>query len=113
VSLEQLAAPQAAVTQLRDLVEESPGHPEACQQLERILAMEGAPIEARREALMLLRTTYEVVERREDVVRVIEQALTFVTAEDARGLRRELGSRLAILEKYADAMAHYAALLRD
>ena len=37
-SLDKLGAPQQALAELRGLVEESPGHPEACNYLEQILA---------------------------------------------------------------------------
>ncbi len=113
ISLEKLHAPERAVSQLRDLVEESPGHDEACRQLERILAQDDAPPATRREALSLLRTTYEIVERADDVVRVLEQALGFVSGEDGRALRRDLGNRLAIQGRDADALAHFAVLLRE
>lgn len=113
VSLERLKQPEQALNELRELVEESPGHPDACAHLERILALDDAPLQARREALYLLRKTYEIVERGDDVVRVVELALGFVAGDDARALRRELGARLAILERDEEAIGHFAALLRD
>jgi tetratricopeptide (TPR) repeat protein len=113
ISLERLAAPEQALLELRDLIDESPGHPEACQLLERVLALDTAPVVVRREAMMLLRKTYEVVERPAEVVRVLEVGIGFAADDDARALRRELGTRLAILERPAEAMAHYTALLRD
>ncbi len=113
ISLEKLDAPERAVAELRELVEENPSHREACEQLERILGLKTAPAEVRREALSLLRKTYEIVERPEDVVRVLETALEFVSGDDARALRREVGSRLAILGRDTEAMAQYATLLRE
>jgi tetratricopeptide (TPR) repeat protein len=113
ISLEKLDAPDRAVQVLGDLVEESPDHPEACEQLESILALESADVSVRREALSLLRKTYEILERPDDVVRVMGDSLAFVDGEDARALRREMGNRLAIGGRDEEAIAHYAALLRD
>jgi tetratricopeptide (TPR) repeat protein len=112
-SLDKLGAPQQALAELRGLVEENPGHSEACDYLERILASEEAAPEARRESLSLLRKTYEIVERPEDVVRVLQSALDFVSDDDRRSMRRESGSRLAILGRDEEAISHFAALLRD
>ena len=113
VSIEKLGAPDRAVNELRDLVEESPGHPDACTQLESILSNADAPIATRREALTALRKTYEIVERPDDVIRVLEVALTFVDGDDGHSLRRALGGRLAIQERDGDALSHYAALLKE
>lgn len=113
ISLEKLDAPDRAVAELRDLVEENPGHADACEQLERILELESASVETRREALSLLRKTYEIVERPDDVVRVLTAALSFVTGDDVRALRREAGNRLSILGRDSDAIEHFAALLKD
>lgn len=113
ISLEKLGAPDRAVAQLRELVEENPSHAEAWALLERILELDTAEVETRREALSLLRKTYEIVERPDDVVRVLQAALGFVTGDDARALRREAGNRLSILGRDSDAMAHFAALLKD
>jgi tetratricopeptide (TPR) repeat protein len=111
ISLDRLGQPQLAIEELRELIEESPGHPEACHYLERILDSDSAPGELRREALSLLSTTYQIVERPEDVIRVLERALTFATGDDARALRRECAARLAILGRDTEAMAHFASLL--
>lgn len=113
VSLEKLDAPDRAVAELAELVEENPDHPEANTQLERILALESASASTRRSALSLLRKTYEILERPEDVVRVLDSALAFVEDDDARALRREIGNRLSILGRDEDAIGHYAALLRE
>jgi tetratricopeptide (TPR) repeat protein len=113
ICLEKLDAPDRAVAELRELVEENPGHAEACEQLERILSLDTAGVDTRREALSLLRKTYEIVERPDDVVRVLESALGFVTGDDARSLHREAGNRLSILGRDSDAMRHFAAVLQD
>ena len=113
IALDKLGAPDRAVAELGDLVEENPDNRDACRQLELILGLEDASLEVRREALSLLRKTYEILERPEDVVRVLEIALGFVQGEDIRALRRECGNRLAILGRDTDAIAHYAALLHE
>ncbi|MCA9621398.1 MAG: hypothetical protein KC731_20395, partial [Myxococcales bacterium] len=113
ISLEKLNQPDRAVEELGDIVEDHPDSPEACRQLEAILAREDAAVTTRRKALSLLRMTYELLERPEDVVRVLEAALAFVADADARALRRECGTRLSILGRDEDAIAHYAALLAE
>ncbi len=109
--LERLQQPDHALEQLRVLLGESPGHIEACNQLERVLEFESSSIDVRRSALSLLRKNYLVAERREDVVRVLEGALNFLEPEEQRALHRECGNRLAILGRDTEAIAHYAALL--
>ncbi len=109
--LDQLSDAQRALDMLRELLSDSPGHPQACEQLERILMLEEAEATTRRQALSLLRKNYLVAERPEDVVRVLEAALSFVDDEDKRPVHRELGTRLAILGRDVDAMAHHKALL--
>jgi len=113
ISLQKLDAPDRAVVQLRELIQESPGHDQACEQLESILSNEDTAVATRREALSLLRKTYEIVDRPDDVVRVLEQGLTVVAPEDVRAVRRALGSRMAILGRDVDALEHFAGLLLD
>ena len=111
ISLTKLGAPERALEQLRELVEENPGHEAACLLLETILGSEEAPAEVRRQALSLLRKTYEIVERPEDVVRVLTAALDFVSGADAVSLRREAATRLSNLGKTEEAMGALSALL--
>jgi tetratricopeptide (TPR) repeat protein len=109
--LDKLNDPQQALDELESLLEESAGHTEACAQLERLLSHDKAPLPLRRRALSLLRKNYDAAERPADVIRVLEQALSFVSDEERSGLYRELGTRLGIAGEDARAMQHYAALL--
>lgn len=109
--LDQLNEPGRALDVLRDLVSESPGHAEACKQMERVLGLESADLSIRQGALSLLRKNYLVAERPEDVVRVLEIALGFVEQDEKGPIERELGSRLAILGRDIDALSHYRSLL--
>lgn len=109
--LDRLGDAGQALGELERIVEESPGHADACAQLERVLSLEGAPAEARRRALSLLRKNYQAAERPDDLIRVLGQALEFVDEEDAPTLHREMGSRLAILDRDEEAIGHYASLL--
>lgn len=109
--LEKLDEPGRALDVLRELVSESPGHGEACKQLERVLELTDADLSIRQGALSLLRKNYLVAQRPEDVVRVLERALAFVEEDERRPIHRELGSRLAILGRDEDALSHYRELL--
>jgi len=111
--LDQLAQPQESLDELRAVVEDSPGNADACNYLERILDSEETPLEARSEALNLLRKSYTIVERREDVIRVLQRAMSFVQGEERPSLHRECGNALAIAGRDADAMAQFAALLLE
>ena len=109
--LERLADLGQALEELGALVGESPDDAEACRYLETILELDAAPVDARRKALALLRKTYEIVNRTDDVIRVLERALGFAEADEKRATHRELGSRLAILGRDTEAMDQYRALL--
>lgn len=113
ISLGHLEAAGPALDELRTLVEESPGHPEACAELEKLLRGEDFSDSARLEALALLRTNYKVASRPEDLVDALLIALSFATGPERIALRREAGSRLAILGRDADALEHYAQLLAE
>lgn len=110
-SLERLKSPEQALDELGALVGESPDDQEACRYLETILDLQTASAEARRRALGLLRKTYEIVNRPDDVIRVLGRALGFAEADERRSLLRELGSRLAILGRDVDAIEYYRELL--
>lgn len=109
--LDKLADPQRALDELEALLDESPGHTDACATLERLLEHQKASLPLRRRALSLLRKNYDAAERPADVIRMLERALNFVNEDEKPGLYRELGSRLAIAGEDSRAMQHYAALL--
>jgi tetratricopeptide (TPR) repeat protein len=111
--LEHVGSAAPALDELRAVVEESPGHVEACAELERLLAGESFAKTVRMEALGLLRTNYRAAARPSEAVAAVERALTFAEAPERIGLQREAGSRLAILGKDERALQHYAALLRE
>jgi tetratricopeptide (TPR) repeat protein len=110
--VDRMAAPAAALEELTLLMEESPGHAGGCEQLERILALDGAPETERMAALSLLRTAYEAGNRGPDLVTALERAVAFSEPPDRLALHREAGARLAILGRDAEALDHYAALLQ-
>lgn len=113
ISLDHLEAPGPALEELRTLVEESPGHAEACTELEKLLRGEDFSPTARLGALGLLRTNYKVANRPEARVDAVLAALTFADGPERIALRREAGSALAILGRDADALEHYATLLAE
>lgn len=110
--IDHLDAPGPALDELRALVDESPGHAEGCRQLERILALGSAPVGVRLGALSLLRISYDALERPDAVVAAILSALGFAEGPERLALHREVGARLAIAGRSAEAMEHYATLLQ-
>jgi tetratricopeptide (TPR) repeat protein len=109
--LDKLGDPAKALDEIEALLEESPGHGDACALLERLLEHPKAGLPLRRRALSALRKNYDAAERPSDVIRVLERALNFVNEDEKPGLYRELGSRLGIAGEDSRAMQHYAALL--
>ncbi len=109
--IDQLSDSQRALDELRILLRESPGHEEACAQVERILDDQEAEQTTRSQALSLLRKNYLVAARPEDVVRVLVRALDFVEPDEKRPLHREAATRLAILGRDIEAIEHYRQLL--
>lgn len=110
--LDKIKDPDKAIEALRTLLSTSPAHREGMELLERILDMESAPVEARRNAIGLLRTNYDNAKQSENVIRVLERGLEFVDQQEWVSLHREVGNRLAILGKDTEAIEHYGALLR-
>ena len=109
--LEQLADDKRALEELRQLLDESPGHLEACELLERVVGSERAGADTRAAALGLLRTNYELASKPDDLIRVLRMAMGFADGVEKRGLHRETGSRLAILRRDEEAIEQYAAVL--
>ncbi len=110
--LDHLDAPGPALDELRALVADAPGHPDAARLLERILAQDSAPVAVRLGALGLLRKIYEATARPDAVIEAVERALGFAEGPDRLALHREAGARLAIADRDAEALRHYATLLR-
>ncbi|HET6581896.1 MAG TPA: hypothetical protein VFG69_00590, partial [Nannocystaceae bacterium] len=110
--IDHLEAAGQALEELRALVDESPGHVEGCQQLERILALASAPHGTRMAALALLRVSYDAIDKPDAAVAAVERAIEFTDGAERIALHREAGARHAIAARDAEAMAHYAELLR-
>ncbi len=111
--LDHIESAGPALEELRSLVEESPGHAEACAELEKILGTVGFHEAIRLEALALLRTNYRAADRPADLVAALRVALTFADGPQRVALHREAGNRSAILGQDAEALGHYAALLHE
>jgi tetratricopeptide (TPR) repeat protein len=110
--LDRIGDAEQALGELERIVDEAPGHLDACTQLERVLGLESAPAGTRRRALSLLRRNYQAAERPDDVVRVLTLALAFLDPDDRPGVHREIGNRLAARGRDEEAIGHYAELLR-
>ncbi len=113
ISLDHLEAAGPALDELRTLVDESPGHPEACAELEKLLRADTFSDTARLEALALLRTNYQVASKPEALVDALASALTFATGAQRIALLREAGSAQAILARDDEALELYATLLAE
>ncbi|MEZ5191095.1 MAG: hypothetical protein R2717_09990, partial [Schumannella sp.] len=110
--LDRLGAPQRALGELRALLEETPGLPAACAALDRLLSLEAAPMELRREALALLRKSYDAAGREDEVLRLLGLALEFAGDGERPALHRELANRRALAGDDQGAMQGYAEVLR-
>jgi len=109
--LDHLGAPDPALAELTRLVDEVPGHPEACAQLERVLTWTDASPSLRTAALDLLRNNYEAAHRSADVVHAIEKFLPLAAPVERLPLMREVAARLANVGEDQASLTHYAALL--
>lgn len=111
VYLDHLNDPQAALEELRIVLDESPGHEEACGVLERVLAWPEATGPTRKAALDLARANYESANRPQAVIDAIETALPLLDDDNRYPLMREVANRLSVLGNDASAIDHYARLL--
>jgi len=109
--LDELGNGQRALDVVAEILNDNPGEAAACALLERILMLDSAEPSTRHEALALLRKSYLVADRAEDLVRVLEAALSFVEDDERRSIHRELATRKTILGRDIDAMADHRALL--
>jgi tetratricopeptide (TPR) repeat protein len=80
--------------------------------LERIVADQEAPDASRRDAISLLRERYALEDRTTDVVRTLDTALEFADRGEQIALHAEAAERLAEQGQHAEAMDHYARMLR-
>ena len=110
--LDKLDDPNSALTQTQALLDEGGDGEEIIDVLERISTRDAALADVRRDALTLLKSRYDVANRPEDAVRALESALEYVEPEEQAVLHREAGQRLIRLEQHAEAMQHFASLLR-
>lgn len=113
VFLDHLDQPGKALSEIETLLATGGDDAVAVRLLERILATDTAPSEVRRGALDLLRSRYDAAGRGTDVVRTVDLALSFVGREERIGLLREAGRRLMEQGLYAEAVEHFADLLRE
>lgn len=113
VQLDQLADPAAALEQL-EAVLRAPGDraAEVVELLERVAGWDGAGEGVRRRALDHLKDHYETQREPTEVVRVLEAVLVLADEAEQASLHREVGGRLIALERHAEALPHFAALLR-
>jgi hypothetical protein len=111
VWLDKKQEPQRALEVLRDLLDDSPGNARACAELERILAMERAPLDTRRASLSLLRQAYLVAEQADALIQALVRAIGFVESHEKPALHREVATRLGIAGRDLEAIGHYRELL--
>ncbi len=112
VYLARLDKPVPALIELQVVLDEVPGYPSACAELERLMTLDTAPIDLRRKAFDLLRQAYDSAGRDDDVIRLIKSALEFSDSDEERALHRDLGNRLAVRGDDLGALGAYRDLLR-
>ncbi|MCB9597433.1 MAG: tetratricopeptide repeat protein [Sandaracinaceae bacterium] len=110
--LDHLQDGRSTLREVSSLLEDGAAEDENLALLERVVALEGASADVREGALDLLRDRYEAADRTDDVIRVVGVALGFAEGATSIALHRELGERVAARGEAADAMTHWAAVLR-
>ncbi|HEX4354055.1 MAG TPA: hypothetical protein VHZ95_14100, partial [Polyangiales bacterium] len=109
--LDALRDPVAALREIERVLKDVPDYKPALELLERVLVADGSRSQERRSALRYLRDNFVKNNKPQEVVRVLEAALSFAAPEDRRGLLRELVERSIDLREDARAMQHQATLL--
>ncbi len=110
-ALDRLDDPAAALTEARTLLQEDGNDGAGATLLERLLVLEGVDPVVRAGAVDLLRNTYEDARRPEEVIRVLGVALPAADPATAMTLHREIAGRLVTIDRAAQAMEHYVAIL--
>ncbi len=87
--LDKLKNAPAALDVMRLLLTSSPKHKEALALTERILGSDDAAAGTRRDALQLLRATFERTERPLDLARVLRSGFTYAAGDELEALHRD------------------------
>ena len=101
--LDKLGRPDAALEDVRALIDAGGGGDEPVAILEAIGKREDAPDEVRREALSLLKSRYAAEECDGDVVRTLDAALALAGHDEKIALHREAAERLTAQDPAAAA----------
>lgn len=109
--LDALGNPAKALEEARSLLDEGLATSAATALVERVMALETAPPDVRREALTELRARYAAANRPADVERVTRAALSFSTGAEKIALHRELADRSETAGDAAAAIEQWSALL--
>ncbi|MCY1058477.1 tetratricopeptide repeat protein [Nannocystis sp. SCPEA4] len=109
--LDRLAQPGEALEEVRGLLQGNPADQAGWALLERILVLPEASTAVRTGALDLLRSSYDGVGKRDEVIRILGVALGFADPQASIGLHRELGERLVVAGQPAAALEHYVAVV--
>ncbi len=110
--LDNLQDAAATLAEVRSLLDDGAKAKPLLDLLERVVALETAPADVRKGALDLLRERYESEGKKDDVVRIVGVALAFAEGEERITRHRELGQRLAAAGDAAEAMSHWALVLK-
>ena len=109
--LEKLGDAGGALAEVRPVLAEGQNDGAACALVERILRMTEAPLEVRREALLLLKGRYESSGQTAALGATLEAALDFANPVEQAALVREMGERLAKGKDHVGAMEQFVILL--
>jgi tetratricopeptide (TPR) repeat protein len=87
--LDKLKNAPAALDVLRKVLATDPGHEAALELTERVLASDDAAVGTRREALALLRRTYEKSDKPLDAARLLRAGMSFASGDELEALHRD------------------------
>ncbi|MBX3274186.1 MAG: tetratricopeptide repeat protein [Sandaracinaceae bacterium] len=110
--LDHLEDGRATLREVAGLLDDGAPEAENLALLERVVALAASPHDVREGALAILRERYERDGRTDDVIRAVGVALGFADGAARVALHRELGERLAARGDTADAVTHWAEVLR-
>lgn len=111
--LQALGEPELAYARVEEFLEAGGSGDAACEILAQIAALGSAPVEVRRQALVLLERLHSEAERPSEVIAVLAQALVLAQSDEERiALRRRSSELLSKIGEPMGALTHCAEILK-